>query len=31
MQLDLFMDGRDVMLQYDVIAALHARDAIALT
>jgi hypothetical protein len=29
MQLDLFMDGRDVMLQNDVIAALHTRDAIA--
>jgi hypothetical protein len=29
MQLDLFMDGRDVMLQNDVIAALRARDAIA--
>ena len=27
MQLDLFMDGREVMLQNDVIAALHARDA----
>ena len=29
MQLDLFMDGRAVMLQNDVIAALQARNAIA--
>lgn len=29
MQLDLFMDGREVILQNDVIAALRARDAIA--
>ncbi len=29
MQLDLFTDGGKVMLQNDVIVALHARDAIA--
>ena len=29
MQLDLFMDGRDVMLQNDILAALRARDTVA--